>query len=596
MEDKWRFEDVEYILRQPLTKIASYFCDKKRLKVSSKYRIAKDFLINNDFPIEEISTVKELIKQKFKIPKSEQDSIIKAAITEEYETPSIQSSSEESEDTAPKCGEFKTVHVKEKSGKKTVLYRDKTHSAIAQILAEMVQGELAFDHVRQDWSVYNGKAWLPAKPGESSRKFSKIFIDETWPTGYSEGLYRGTLSVLSATGLLQLPEQNLEIIPFSNGLLNFKTGDFVPTTPENAQEWVLPYDYSETAGCPNFLKWLRERFSDQKAEEIILFIQGYFNATITGKSYHDIFLHLKGIEGSGKSTITRVLSELLGKAAIVSSTLRKLNEGKFELAKLYGSGKRLLVIPEVKKYNDMTMLNAITGRDPLSFEDKGLSVRQKPDFTFIGQTILTSNPSLELSASQAGAIARRVRTIEFTKKITPAEKIAFFKAGGEQVLYNEASGIVNWALELSDDEVDNILIDPPRAIYTANRKAQLAGNSLAMWIDECLEFNPMSSTAIGTGRPKTEQGVTYYGSKTAEKTKLYPNYLRWCARNASKTFEKIDTKSFADDLCSTANRIFETDQIRRPLDPKKPGEYKRMNYGYPIDGVTIKPVNDDDDE
>ena len=594
MAENWSIDKTEKLLSLPLSKISKELGYEGRLSIVDKYRITEDILLNNSFTVAELSAIKELIKKKFGIAKGEQDAILNKAIIPP--TPSAEQSHPQGDthDT-PECGEFKTVHIKEKNGETIKIYRDKTHSAIAQILAEIVTGELAYDNVRQDWSVFNGKAWLPAQPGESNTKFSKIFLEETWPTGYSDGLYRGALSVLSATGLLPLPPQNQDVIPFSNGLLNFKTGEFAQTTPENAQEWVLPYDYAETAGCPNFLRWLKERFSDQDADEIILFIQAYFNATITGKSYHDIFLHLKGIEGSGKSTITRVLSELLGKSAIVSSTLRKLNEGRFELAKLYGSGKRLLVIPEVKKYNDMTMLNAITGRDPLSFEDKGLSVRQKPDFTFVGQTILTSNPSLELSAAQAGAIARRVRTIEFTKKITPEEKIKFFKKGGEQVLYDEAAGIVNWCLELSDDEVDNILIDPPKAIYTANRKAQLAGNSLAMWVDECLEFNQLASTAIGTGRPKTEHGVTYYGSKSAEQTKLYPNYLRWCARNSSKTFEKIDTKSFADDLVNTANRIFETDQIHRPVD-NKTGKFIRRNYGYPIMGVAIKPVIDDDEE
>ena len=594
MNEKWNFLDVEYIFDLPEGKRAALFCDKNRLKVISKYKISEDILLHNDFSVGEISAVKELIKIKFGIPKGEQDAIISANKNQSPPPATHSPSGESTEEKEPQCGEFKTIHVKEKNGEKTVVYRDKTHSAIAQILAEIVSGELAFDNVRQDWSVFTGQAWLPAKAGQSNRKFSRIFLEETWPNGYSEGLYKGALSVLSATGLLPLPEQNLDLIPFSNGLLNFRTGEFIDTTPENAQEWVLPYAYAETAGCPNFLRWLKERFSDQEADEIILFIQAYFNATITGKSYHDIFLHIKGTEGSGKSTITRVLSELLGKSAIVSSTLRKLNEGRFELAKLYGAGKRLLVIPEVKKYNDMTMLNAITGRDPLSFEDKGLSVRQKPDFTFIGQTVLTSNSSLELSSAQAGAVARRARTIESTKKITPEEKIAFFKAGGEQVLYDEAAGIVNWCLQLSDDQVDNILIDPPKAIYTANRKAQLAGNSLAMWVDECLEFNLLSSTPIGTGRPKTEHGVTYYGSEKAEKTALYPNYLRWCARNSSKTFEKIDTKSFADDLCNTANRIFETDRIHRPVD-KATGKYIRRNYGYPIVGVSIRLVIDEDD-
>ncbi len=590
---KWNVSDVEEILSLQANQIASFFCKKGRLDVLLKYKITEDILLNNDFTVSELLAVKELIKKKFGIAKGEQDSIANTAANLTNKPAEKASLPVDQPDGTSECGEFKTIHKKEKNGETIKVYRDKTHSAIAQILAEIVTGELAFDNIRQDWSVFNGQAWLPAKPGESNSKFSKIFLEETWPNGYSEGLYRGSLSVLSATGLLPLPVKNLEIIPFSNGLLNFKTGEFAATTPENAQEWVLPYNYSETDGCPNFLKWMKGRFSDQNSEEIILFIQAFFNATITGKSYHDIFLHFKGIEGSGKSTITRVLSELLGKSSIVSSTLRKLNEGRFELAKLYGAGKRLLVIPEVKKYNDMTMLNAVTGRDPLSFEDKGLSVRQKPDFTFIGQTILTSNPSLELSAAQAGAIARRVRTIEFTQKITPEEKIQFFKNGGEQSLYDEASGIVNWCLELSDDEVDNILIDPPHAIYTANRKAQLAGNSLAMWVDDCLEFDPMSSTPIGTGRPKTEHGVTYYGSKDAEKTKLYPNYLRWCARNSSKTFEKIDTKSFADDLVNTSNRIFETDQVHRPID-KKTGKYIRRNYGYPIAGVSIIPIIDDD--
>jgi len=465
-----------------------------------------------------------------------------------------------------------------------VVYTIKEHSVIAALLADDLQDRLAYDPTTCLWSYYTGHAWIPCKPGQAEEAICSIFETESTPGGYGVNSYKGSVQILKDTGKLKLPPVCNNVIPFKNGLLDIPTRTLQPITPQTAQRWYLPYDYKPTVGPAAFLRWLDARFADRSPADradIIKTLQAFINASVTGKSKLQIYLHLKGVSGSGKSMIVRVLQELFSIEAVVASSLENLATSKFESTKLEGDHVRLLVLSELKRHNtakEYQKLKTLSGRDPMTGEDKYLSVKRTPAFTFAGQIVITSNPNFSLPPDDAGAIGRRALPIEFHRSLTAQEQGDYMVAGGEDEILQEAPAIVQWSLELSDAEVIQTLVNPPQVIVAARQQAEYAGNPLARWIEDCLVYDPAAKpTLIGAAAVRMEGGRTHYGDVDDEQTKLFPSFLGYCRDNRIQT--TMDVNTFSGALIETARRLFQADEAEIFK--------KRTNVGMAIKGLRI---------
>ncbi|SFI96397.1 hypothetical protein [Nitrosomonas sp. Nm34] len=126
------------------------------------------------------------------------------------------------------------------------------------------------------------------------------------------------------------------------------------------------------------------------------------------------------------------------------------------------------------------------------------------------------------------------------------------KSGGEEaVLHYELPGLVNWLLKLSQDDISNIIRNPPQRILDAAREAMTASNPIADWLIECCLPSPDTWTQIGDRREIRDPGrETEY--ENADRW-LYANFLQWCLR-AHKT--RLAIRRFRELLlqtCATLN-------------------------------------------
>jgi putative DNA primase/helicase len=85
-------------------------------------------------------------------------------------------------------------------------------------------------------------------------------------------------------------------------------------------------------------------------------------------------------------------------------------------------------------------------------------------------------------------------------------------------------GLLNWVLEMSDDEVTELVKNthrsvPSLAITTAETLVET--NPMAAWLDECIVIEPDAKTYIGN---KDQPSSTH----------LYPNYVNYCTANGCK--------------------------------------------------------------
>lgn len=468
---------------------------------------------------------------------------------------------------SPKIEKNKLVFANGKDERKSLMIESKA----AKIIAQSLKGYFAYNAEICCWHSFTGACWKPLE-NESSLESVLCSLLEiaTADIGYRPSYMNGIIKLIKAGNELPLPKADSNKLPFTNGLLDLNNRKLEKITPDNALIWCLPYEYKNSATCPNIESWLLDATVDEEALE---YLKVFMAASLRGTKGIQKFLHLKGFGGTGKSTFVRLLEKLVGKHNIVTTDIRKLEEDKFETASLYG--KRLVVISEAGKYGgSVNVFKAVTGGDPISFERKH---QQKGiHFVFEGLCIIVSNDYIRTTDYTSG-IERRRATVEFNKVVTDEQKRDWDARGGEEgVLHSELPGLVNWLLSFTESQIKEIIDNPPFSVLRSNQEAAKENNPIAQWIDECCYFENKAETYLG-GKAvlRSVSGATIYENSDEQ---LYPNYCQWCDSNGHKP---IATNRFRETLLDCCNNV-----IRQKITSKK------ANKGQVIQGLALKPLND----
>lgn len=427
-------------------------------------------------------------------------------------------------------------------------------SEAAALVADQLRGHYAYQVASASWFRFDGSHWQEIKQLEVDEAITALTYAGAAHLGFSNTYQNGVGALLLKSGNLALGPRPGGLIPFANGLLDMKAKTLVPTTPENAQTWRLPFDYIPGAQCPVFLGWLRNAVDGD--EGTVRLLRAFFNALLTGRPDLQRFIHFTGPASTGKSTVGRLAGAIMGPDNCTTTSLKQLETNRFETANIFG--KRLVTLEEVDKYGgSVNVLKAMTGQDPLRLERK--NVQQCGSFIFQGQVIMSSNERFATSDYTSGIERRRV-TIEFNRRISPAERVEWERRGGEEaILHPEIPGIILWALELTRDEVSAAFQTMPDRIRKANIDAALFNNPLADWmLESCL---PGGRCQVGDGREvmsMTGERV-YIGADE----QLYANYLLWCRRSGR---EQVSLQRFARTLEDAAQQFGVTAKKHRTRD------------------------------
>ena len=427
-------------------------------------------------------------------------------------------------------------------------------SEAAALVADQLRGHFAYQVASASWFRFDGSHWREVKQLEVDEAITALTYAGAAHLGFSNTYQNGVAALLLKSGNLALGPRPGGLIPFANGLLDMKTKILVPTKPENAQTWCLPFDYIPGAQCPVFINWLRTAVDGD--EGTVKLLQAFFNAMLTGRPDLQRFMHFIGAGGTGKSTLGRLIFAIMGAENCTTTTLKQLETNQFETANIFG--KRLVAIEDTDKYGgSVNVLKAMTGQDPLRLERK--NVQQSGSFIFQGQVIMMSNERLATADYTSGIERRRV-TVEFNRRISPVELVAWKRRGGEEaIIHPEIPGIILWALELSRDEVSAAFQTMPDRIRKANIDAALFNNPLADWmLESCL---PGGRCQVGDGREvmSTTGERVYIGADE----QLYANYLLWCRRSGR---EQVSLQRFSRTLEDAAQQFGVTARKRRVSD------------------------------
>lgn len=273
----------------------------------------------------------------------------------------------------------------------------------------------------------------------------------------------------------------------------------------------LPYKWSDRdIGCDKIKRWLLKTCEGR--EEWVEVIRAAMKATVTERGDLQRYMELIGYGGSGKGTVIRLLTQLIGRNNVAVTDLKQLESNRFETANFYG--KKAIIITDSEQYTgDVSVLKKITGQDELRYEKKG--VQQTGGFRFTGMVWVAANEAMQ-SKDYTSGLRRRRLSMPFNRVIPPHLRLDL-----ENEFKPFLPGLLAWVLEMPSSEVEEYVRNTDRKVESlASYKGEvlLETNPVAQWADNCLYINESASTFVGN---KTQNPEEY----------LFANYCKWCADN-----------------------------------------------------------------
>lgn len=230
-----------------------------------------------------------------------------------------------------------------------------------------------------------------------------------------------------------------EILPCRSTLLHLPTMQHYPATPQFFTVNALKFDPDPAAPYPaSWHAFLHQLFDGDK--ESLDLLQEWFGYCLTGDTSQQKMLLMVGPKRSGKGTIARVLTRLIGSGNVSGPTTSSL-AGQFGLQPLIG--KTLAIVSDARFHGEniatvVERLLCISGEDTLTIDRKHMtSVTMKLPTRFVFLT----NEFPRLTDS-SGALAGRFVILRLTQSFYGKED-----TGLTDRLLNELPGILNWAIE-----------------------------------------------------------------------------------------------------------------------------------------------------
>lgn len=320
------------------------------------------------------------------------------------------------------------------------------------------------------------------------------------------------------------------IINLNNGLYDLRTDEFKPHSPAILSTIRIPVGYNPEAKCPNIDKFLSEVVSPED-KQLLIEWAGY--CLIPDNRIQKAVM-LIGNGSNGKSVFLELLTQFIGEQNASSESLQDLDSNRFSAANLYG--KLINVHPDLSrmKISEGSMFRNLCGGDRIRAERK---FEGAFNFENTARLIFAAN-NLPPAKYIDYAFCRRWILIDFPNTFE-GENVDI-QLIDKLTTPSELSGLLNLALAALKSLRVSGKFSYDKSVDDVMRMYQINSNSVAAFVDECVEF----------------------GDEDTSKRALYDAYQEWCQTNdikpvAENIFGKgLKELEFADYRDTTGNRRY----------------------------------------
>jgi putative DNA primase/helicase len=276
-----------------------------------------------------------------------------------------------------------------------------------------------------------------------------------------------------------------QVISCKNGLLDLSTRAIHDHTPALFNVVSVPFIYRAGAAEPTeWLDFLASVWPDDP--DSVALLQEYVGYVLSGRTDMQKMLLLIGPTRSGKGTIARMLTELIGRGHVAGPTLASLGTN-FGLSPLIG--KPLAIISDARlgdtpSHTVVERLLSITGEDMLTVDRK---FREPWSGKLPARFVILSN-ELPKFKDSSGAIANRLLILQMTESFLGREDRTL-----DERLRAELPGILTWALAGLDRLVRNGRFTVPGSSEDAAHLMMDLASPVSAFVRDCCVRGPGES-------------------------------------------------------------------------------------------------------
>lgn len=328
-----------------------------------------------------------------------------------------------------------------------------------------------------------------------------------------------------------LPDRASEpLLNCRNGMLDLRTLELKPHDPKYLSGRQFPVDWDPEATCPTYDAWLEDRVGKAQVPVVNEAISQFLDPSRTPSKA----LFLFGPSRSGKSTILRLATELVGGEESVSGvSLQDLGDDHFAAAELYGKSINVCADLPRNHVSDVSVFKRVTGDDPITANKKYGAM-----FTFRSNSLflLSANTIPTVAGDDISAYLNRVVPVVFPKTYAGREDSSI-----EDEMMKELPGIlVKWVLARRDHMQRTQWTPPHPAVW---ERFSGSVDRVAQFLNTCCDvggatfpYNPI--TTPGTLSTPRGRAVWFPGQR-ATLTQLHSAFLDWSLGGADMAFESF---------------------------------------------------------
>lgn len=304
----------------------------------------------------------------------------------------------------------------------------------------------------------------------------------------------------------------IETIALSNCLLNVRTQETKPLT----NRWFSKVRSSVhwnggVVHCPNWFDFLRSAFPDDYTAIHIL--KMYFGLCLTSNTSFQKILALIGPPRSGKGTISRTLSSLIGNDSVASLGLGDMCR-EFGLEKLIGTP--LAIMPDVRFGNRDNVTDAVERLLSISGEDEiRIARKYQPDWSGkLPTRIMIASNEMPRLPDSAAALPTRMIVLQFVESFVGKED-----RGLQDRINEEMAGILSWAVQGYNDLLNAGRFPENDSTKNAINEAKESGSPVVTFASDFLD-------------------IDYDINRNIEVGQIYDTYKVWCDQTGHKPYSQ----------------------------------------------------------